>query len=179
MSTRIYYLIGMMGVGKSSIGLGAASRLSIPFIDLDDRIRKGENKSISEIFKIYGEDGFRNLEKNYLHSIDFAGNNHAVVSTGGGTPAFFDNMEYMNKNGKTIWLETPFDIIIDRLKDMRDDRPLLTSMSDQQVALHFSQLFKNRLPFYQKAHYRLENIGYDDEIIAKLVKIIQDDQINN
>ncbi len=179
MTTKIFYLIGMMGVGKSSIGLGAASKLSIPFIDLDDRIRKGENKSISELFKIHGESGFRNLEKNYLHSIDFAENNLAVVSTGGGTPAFFDNMDFMNKNGITIWLETPFDIIIDRLKDMRDDRPLIASMSDQQVALHFSQLFKNRLPFYQRAHYRLENIGYDDEIIAKLVKIIQDDQYIN
>ena len=65
--TKVYYLIGMMGVGKSSIGLGAARKLDFSFIDLDDYIRKSEKFSINEIFKKMGEQGFRELEKKYLH----------------------------------------------------------------------------------------------------------------
>ena len=104
---------------KSSIGLGAARKLDFSFIDLDDYIRKSEKFSINEIFKKMGEQGFRELEKKYLRSLNFDGMDNVIVSTGGGTPAFNDNMDYMNDNGTAIWLETSVSEIVERLKDMQ------------------------------------------------------------
>ncbi len=173
--TKIYYIIGMMGVGKSSIGLGAARHLLIPFVDLDDYIRKNENSSITEIFKTKGESGFRNMEKKFLRELEFGDAASAIVCTGGGTPGYFDNMDYMNKTGTTIFLKTPIEEIIERLKGMNDDRPLLQSMEGDEMAVQLNQIYENRLPYYQKAKYTLENIGYDQDVIEKLIELIRKD----
>lgn len=173
--TKIYFIIGMMGVGKSSIGLGAARHILSPFIDLDDYIRKNENSSITEIFKTKGESGFRKLEKKYLRELEFGNAPSAIVCTGGGTPAYFDNMDYMNKTGTTIFLKTPIEEIIARLKDINDDRPLLQSMEGDEMAAQLTKIYESRLPYYQKAKYTLENIGYDQDVIEKLMELIKKD----
>ena len=173
--TKVYYLIGMMGVGKSSIGLGAARKLDFSFIDLDDYIRKSEKFSITEIFKKMGEQGFRELEKKYLRSLNFDGMDNVIVSTGGGTPAFNDNMDYMNDNGTAIWLETSVSEIVERLKDMQDDRPLISSMKGNQLELQLQAMYDLRLPEFEKAKLRLENVGYDYQVIEKLVSMIEED----
>lgn len=162
-----------MGAGKSSIGLGVARKLNLAFVDTDDLIHKKEKMSINDIFKKYGESKFRLLEKECLHSLTFGGASSAIVSTGGGTPVFFDNMEFMNTHGKTIWLDTPLDEIILRLKNMKDDRPLINSLADHQVTSHLKQMYQSRLPYYQKAHFKVDNVGYDDDIIDRIVQIIK------
>ena len=177
-ATKIYYLIGMMGVGKSSIGLGAARKLNFMFIDLDDHIRKMENKSINEIFKIHGEAKFRDMEKKYLRSLDFGGASHAIVSTGGGTPAFHENMDFMNQHGRTIWFQTPVAEIVERLKDMKDDRPLINSLKDNMIEDQLSKLYASRVPIFEKAILKIENTGYDYEVIEKLTTLIKDDLPN-
>ena len=158
--TKVYYLIGMMGVGKSSIGLGAARKLDFSFIDLDDYIRKSEKFSLNEIFKKMGEQGFRELEKKYLRSLNFDG---------------MDNMDYMNDNGTAIWLETSVSEIVERLKDMQDDRPLISSMKGNQLELQLQAMYDLRLPEFEKAKLRLENVGYDYQVIEKLVSMIEED----
>lgn len=168
----------MMGVGKSSIGLGAARKLNFTFIDLDDYIRKAENKSINEIFKVHGEKKFRDMEKEYLRSLDFGGAPYALVSTGGGTPAFNGNMDFMNSNGRTIWFQTPVNEIVERLRDMKDDRPLINSMKDNMMEAQLSKLYESRLPIFEKANLRLENVGYDYEVIEKLMDLIKGDLDN-
>lgn len=175
MSTKIYYLIGMMGVGKSSIGLGAARKLDFAFVDLDDYIRKHENQSINEIFKNKGESAFREMEHRYLTQLEFADAPFALVSTGGGTPVYHNNMEYMNSHGRTIWLDTPLSIIIERLKDMKDDRPLISSIQDQKMEEHLKKMYESRLPYFNKADLTLKNIGYDHEVIDNLVEMIRKD----
>ncbi len=173
--TKVYYLIGMMGAGKSSIGLGAARKLGFSFLDLDDHIRKSEKHSINEIFKKSGEQGFRDLEKKYLRSLSFEGMENVIVSTGGGTPAFNDNMDFMNDHGITIWLETPVSEIAERLKDMQDDRPLVSSMKGNQLELQLKAMYDLRLPEFEKAKLRLENVGYDYQVIEKLVLMIEEE----
>jgi len=175
MSTKIYFLIGMMGVGKSSIGLGAARKLDFAFVDLDDYIRKHENQSINDIFKNKGETAFREMEHQYLTRLEFGDAPFALVSTGGGTPVYHDNMEYMNSHGRTIWLETPLSIIIERLKDMKDDRPLISSIQNQKMEEHLRKMYESRLPYFNKANLKLQNIGYDHEVIDKLVGLIRND----
>ena len=173
--TKIYYLIGMMGVGKSSIGLGAARKLNITFVDLDDHIRKVENKSINEIFKSHGEQKFREMEMKYLRELDFDGAPVAIVSTGGGTPAFNDNMDFMNQNGRTIWFQTPVSEIVERLKDMKDDRPLINTVKNNMMEEQLKKIYEARLPIFEKANFILENVGYDYEVIEKLVDLITSD----
>jgi len=107
--------------------------------------------------------------------LNFDGMDNVIVSTGGGTPAFNDNMDYMNDNGTAIWLETSVSEIVERLKDMQDDRPLISSMKGNQLELQLQAMYDLRLPEFEKAKLRLENVGYDYQVIEKLVSMIEED----
>ncbi len=173
--TKIYYLIGMMGAGKSVIGIGAAQKLNIPFVDLDEQITGAEGKSISEIFNFYGEEYFRELEKKYLQNMSLREENCVIVSTGGGAPAFFDNMEFMNKNGRTIWVDTPLPLIFQRLKGMNAERPLIAQFEGSVLEEQLTLIYESRAPIYGKAHLRIENIGDAHDVIRLLVNVIIND----
>lgn len=168
-----------MGVGKSSIGLKAALDSGIPFIDLDAQIVKKKKKSISDIFKESGENGFRTLEKKYLREIDFGVQPYGLVSTGGGTPAYFDNASYMNESGTMVWLDTPFEIITARLKEEQEHRPLLEGVPTDNLLQHIKSIFLERKPFYQQAKYKIDNSGYDYEAVETLKQIIQEIKQNH
>lgn len=177
--THIIYLVGLMGVGKSSIGLKAALDSGIPFIDLDAQIVKKKKKSISDIFKESGENGFRTLEKKYLREIDFGVQPYGLVSTGGGTPAYFDNASYMNESGTMVWLDTPFEIITARLKEEQEHRPLLEGVPTDNLLQHIKSIFLERKPFYQQTKYKIDNSGYDYEAVESLKQIIQEIKQNH
>lgn len=95
------FLTGYMGAGKTTLGKAFARELNIPFIDLDWYIEERLHKSIRELFIERGEASFRELERTMLHEV--AEFENVIISTGGGTPCFFDNMEYMNDNGQTVF----------------------------------------------------------------------------
>lgn len=119
------YLIGMPGSGKSTIGRPLAESLNIPFFDLDDIIEKEEGLLVREIFTQKGEDFFRELERSCLHKIsnDFS---DFVLSTGGGTPCYFNNMEYMKQSGKIVFLDIQIaDLAVRLQKEGLKKRPLL------------------------------------------------------
>ena len=97
------FLTGYMGAGKTTLGKAFARELNIPFIDLDWYIEERFHKSIRELFIERGEASFRELERTMLHEV--AEFENVIISTGGGTPCFFDNMEYMNDNGQTVFLD--------------------------------------------------------------------------
>ena len=100
--TRIF-LIGYMGAGKTTLGKAFARAMGLAFVDLDWYIEERFHKTIRQIFSERGEDGFRELEKRMLHEAgDFE---DVVISVGGGTPCFFDNMDYMNQTGETVFLD--------------------------------------------------------------------------
>jgi len=143
-------LLGFMGCGKTSYGKKLAKQLSLSFIDLDQQIENGENKSISMIFEIYGERYFRFLESKYLEDIlnkeeDF------VLATGGGTPILKENFQLLQKETKTVFLNLPFGILYSRLQQGENKRPLVQLKSREEL----ESVFECRLPIYQKAHYSI------------------------
>ena len=114
------FLIGYMGSGKTTLGRKLAYILQYQFIDLDDYIEKQEGRKISHIFEEDGEDYFRKLERVYLHRV--IDKEDLVISTGGGTPCFFDNMNQMNEYGKTIYINIHPKALLPRKRRKRNAR---------------------------------------------------------
>jgi shikimate kinase len=145
------FIVGFTAVGKSTLGKKLAAKLSIPFIDLDSLIEEKSRKSIQEIFNQHGENYFRKLESETLKSIPIKA---AVVSCGGGTPCFFDNMDWMNLNGKTIYLKAPLNFILNNIfQSDINKRPLLNGMNQDEIKAWAKKLLEIRAPFYLKAQY--------------------------
>src|SRR6185503_20434689 len=97
------FLLGLPGSGKTTLGKELSNALRLPFVDLDSEIERLEGKKISEIFAANGEEYFRNLESSELRK-RCTSKGEFVMATGGGTPCFFDNMEWINRAGKSIFL---------------------------------------------------------------------------
>ena len=119
---RRIFLIGYMGAGKTTLGRALAKELGIQFIDMDSYIEARFCKTISKIFAEKGEEGFREIERRILHEVgEFE---DVIISTGGGTPCFFDNVEYMNGQGTTVFLDVPEERLFIRLSIARSKRQL-------------------------------------------------------
>ena len=143
------FLIGYMGAGKTTLGRALAKELDIQFIDLDSYIEKRLCKSVSQIFAENGEEGFRDIERRMLHEVgDFE---NVVISTGGGTPCFFDNIEYMNRQGATVFLDVPVERLFIRLKIARKKRPLIMEKNDDELRDFITEQLVKRMPYYSKA----------------------------
>ena len=151
-SSRIY-LLGMMGVGKSTIGKKLSSLLRYTFIDLDKEIEKQEGRTISDIFEQSGEDYFRDIEAKTLRSIH---KEHMVIATGGGTPCFNNNIQYINEHGTSVYLRANPGLIFQRIYRSADKRPLLKGMYDEQLREFIKQKMDEREPFYMQAHHVFE-----------------------
>ncbi|MBL7826378.1 MAG: shikimate kinase [Saprospiraceae bacterium] len=145
----LIFLIGFMGCGKTSWGQLLAQKLLLPFIDMDVQIEQHTGQTVSEIFAQSGEEAFRVLEQTALQNTLLSA--PAVVATGGGTPCFFDNMDWMNTHGITVFLDTPPDVLASRLKHQKQFRPLLAHVPDHLLGDHITSVLAHRLPFYQKA----------------------------
>ena len=145
-----YFIVGYMASGKSTVGKELAKDKGLPFLDLDECVESREGRSISEIFAKEGEEYFRKREREILHEICNEADEF-VLATGGGTPCFFDNMDYMNQAGTTVFLNTSPLVIVDRLKRQRADRPLLAMYSDDELEFFVREHLESRLSFYLKA----------------------------
>ena len=148
------FLTGYMGAGKTTLGKAFARELSVPFVDLDWYIEERFHKSVSELFAEHGEDFFRTQERNMLHEVGEFEN--VVVSTGGGTPCFFDNMDYMNRQGQTVFLDVSPDILFRRLRAATQQRPILKGKTDDELRTFIRQALEARQPFYSQARYRFD-----------------------
>jgi len=144
------FLVGYMGSGKSSLGQKLAFNLIYEFIDLDVYIEENEGRTIKEIFKEDGEDYFRKLERLYLHRIIDSEN--TVISTGGGTPCFFDNMEQMNEYGTTVYINMHPKALIPRLQQSEIFRPLIAGLEGEKLLDYVYKTLREREGFYHKAH---------------------------
>lgn len=145
-----YFLVGYMACGKTRRGKVMAEELGIRFIDLDAYIVEREHRTIQDIFEEDGEVGFRKLETRYLQEVcelygDF------VLSTGGGAPCFNNNMEYMNKQGQTIFLNTDIDTIVERLIRGKHKRPIVSKLNDEEIRDFVCRHLQERLPYYRQA----------------------------
>ncbi|MBQ3609247.1 MAG: shikimate kinase [Bacteroidaceae bacterium] len=173
--TRIF-LIGYMGAGKTTLGKAFARALGLTFVDLDWYIEERFHKSIRQLFAERGEEGFRELEKRMLHEAgDFE---DVVISVGGGTPCFFDNMEYMNEAGETVFLDVNLQVLFRRLKVAKQQRPLLDGKTDEELKAFIQEALQKRLPFYTKAKHtfngeRLEDRHQIQQSVERLKELLK------
>jgi shikimate kinase len=148
------FIIGYPASGKTTFGRALAKALHRTFIDLDLYIENRYHSDVSEIFAARGEDGFRKIEQNMLQEVGEMEN--VVIACGGGTPCFFDNMEYMNIHGLTVRLNSSVDVIIRRLLANRYRRPLLQGKDEDELREHVCQNMAAREPFYSQAKISFE-----------------------
>lgn len=149
------FLLGFMGSGKSHVGEQLAARADLDFIDLDQWIEEAQEQSIASIFETQGEAAFREIERAALH--ETANKENLLISCGGGTPCFFDNMNWMNEHGITIYLETPIEILVHRLRPQQAQRPLLQNLNEAELHTFIVSKLAERTPFYEQAQviYRI------------------------
>ena len=171
------FLIGFMGSGKTHWGQRLAARLNLPFFDLDSLIIEKENRSVAEIFDEKGEEFFRFLEKETLESVTDQQESF-ILSCGGGTPCFFNNIEFMKKNGKVIWLNTSVDVLRQRLQRERLSRPLIADVSEDELQRYIVRKLSERRMYYQQADVTVseENTNLD-ELIRILLQNQQPDRL--
>ena len=148
--TRIF-LIGYMGAGKTTLGKAFSRELGLTFIDLDWYIEERFHKTVQQLFSERGEQGFRELEQKMLHEV--AEFEDVVISAGGGTPCFFDNMDYMNACGDTVFLQVEPEVLFHRLKVAKQQRPLLANKSDEELMNFICEALQKRHPFYSQAKF--------------------------
>ena len=144
-------LIGYMGAGKTTVGKSFSKELGIPFYDLDWYIESRMRKKIPQIFDERGEEGFRTVERNMLHEV--AEFEDVVISCGGGTPCFFDNIDYMNSMAETVYLNASPEVLHAHLLMAKSQRPLLDGKSPEEVLEYIKTSLPQREPFYQKAKH--------------------------
>ena len=177
-------LIGYMCAGKTTVGKAFAKQLGYSFYDLDWYIEGRFRKRISEIFAERGEKGFRELERNMLHEVvEFE---DIVLSCGGGTPCFYDNIDYMNSVGDTVFLQASVDTILAHLKLSHTVRPLLQGKSGPELREYISAQMQERLPYYERAAYVvdvnvLDNYTKINYIVSQILQALNlsDGKIEN
>ena len=167
------FLIGYMGVGKTTLGKALAQKFGVEFIDLDLYIQARYQKTIAQLFEEYGETGFREIENKMLKEVGEI--EDIIISTGGGAPCFFDNMDYMNEKGKTVYLKASPGLLFSRLKSGKDKRPLLQNKTDEELYNFIEENLEKRNPHYLKAHYIFETdtLISRDEIDKHIVMLMQ------
>lgn len=160
-----------MGSGKTTIGKLLARKLNYRFVDLDKMIAEYEGKTIPQLFELHNENGFRLLEKKYLQlTTQFQ---KTVVSCGGGTPCFFDNINIINQNGISLYLEMNVAALHTRLKNSKTERPLLYGKTDDDLKAFIATKLQEREPFYKQAHFSFDALnGKSEEGISRIVELI-------
>lgn len=165
---HIVYIIGFMGSGKSTAGKKLASLFKWSYIDLDKRIEDHTGKSIPEIFAQHGEEYFRLVESELLKRI-VSGEN-TVVSTGGGSPCYSDNMDYMLKTGLTVYLKMSPLQLKKRLSDSEGDRPLIKGLSEDELLSFIREKLANREPWYNRAEIIVESKNLNINSLYRAIK---------
>ena len=168
--TRII-LIGYMGAGKTTVGKALSKELGIIFYDLDWYIESRMRKSVSQIFAERGEEGFRQIEYNMLHEV--AEFENVIISCGGGTPCFFDNMDYLNQQGQVVYLKADPEVLYKHLLMAKVERPLLKNKTPEELITFSREQLEKREPYYSKARYTLDVNLLDnyDKIKISVAKI--------
>jgi shikimate kinase len=163
-------LIGLPGSGKSTIASELCQLLNYKLIDTDEEISKKEKSSIEEIFSTKGENYFRETERDILRLV--IKNENSVISTGGGTPCFFDNMETINKHGVSIFLNVPLEETAKRLlAHPNKNRPLILGKSPEQLMSFLKEKVKERGVYYKKANMEFKDTNLTADQIVKALKV--------
>lgn len=157
-----------MGSGKTHWGHLLSEKLGIRFFDLDEQVTEHAGKSIPEIFAGEGEEQFRLIEKEVLYIITES-HESFVMACGGGSPCYFNNIEYMNKSGTTVWINTPLDTLFQRLIGEKEKRPLIKQLSDEQLKGFIAKKFSDRKIYYEQASVTVDEEPVQlDQLIEKI-----------
>lgn len=156
-----------MGSGKSKTADLLAKIFQCDHLDTDQLIEEKTGKSVTSIFKSEGQEYFRTIEKDVLQSIR---NGNKVVSTGGGTPCYYDNMDWMNSTGITVYLEANAGLLFHRLAQSRAGRPLIESLNDIELMEQITGHLAVRLPVYRKAMITINAANMNVKSLADNIK---------
>ena len=159
------YLIGFMGVGKTTIGKQIAALNKVVFIDTDSQIEKETSKSIKEIFETDGEIAFRKLETDTIRLI----NRKAIIACGGGLPAHNNNIEYLKHKGTVIYLKASTETLIKRLEKNKNKRPLISKLTNDKLLEFIRKILKEREETYKQADYTIET---DNKTVKEVLREI-------
>lgn len=151
------FLTGFMGSGKSTAGKALAALLKTRCIDLDDYLEKKEGRSIPEIFETEGEESFRKKEQGYLEELLKLKDPH-IISLGGGTICFFENLKRVKAAGILLYIELPIDILAQRIQESKFTRPLLKELSTEDLIKNISEILTERKKFYEQAHITVNGL---------------------
>lgn len=162
------FLIGFMGSGKTTLGKKLANHLHLKFVDLDLLIVQRIGMSIPAYFEQYGEQKFRELESQLLKE---QGGQPAVISTGGGSPCFFDNMQWILQNGITLYLHLPPKALHSRLQQSNiATRPALKGLRDEALLQFIEEKLNEREPFYKQAHIHIDQLNTSLDAIRQSIE---------
>ena len=160
------FFIGFMGCGKTTWSRKLAAHLGYAFVDLDQLLEEQAGMTIAEYFTLHGQEAFRELESKILKETAYPEN--SVVSTGGGLPCFFDNMDWMNANGKTIYIQLSPKALAERLDKGKTTRPLLNGYHGDELVAFIGEKLAERSAFYERATYIVNGIDMSVEGLAQL-----------
>jgi len=164
------FLIGFMASGKSTVGKKLSKKIGLPFVDLDDYIEEKYNTTIRLLIHDKGMDEFREIEKLSLETL-INKNENILISTGGGTPFYFDNMKLMNEKGVTIYLEVDIPVLVDRLVYAKKDRPLIWGKSREDLTIYAKELFEKRQAYYNQAKHTISGKSLKIDSLVSLLEI--------
>ena len=164
-----YFLVGFMGCGKTTWSRKLAAKLGYEFIDLDHVLEAKAGMSIAEYFSSFGEDAFRKLESDVLKQTEYPEN--VVVSTGGGLPCFFDHMQWMNANGKTLYIKLSPKTLADRLENSKTVRPVLQGKQGTELVEFITGKLAEREGYYLQASNIVEGIDISVEKLEEALGI--------
>jgi shikimate kinase len=165
---RSIVIVGMMGVGKSSIGRRLGTRLGVPFVDADAEIEKAAGMSITDMFARHGEASFRSGEARVIARLLEDG--PQVLATGGGAVMNRDTQAAIKVKGVSIWLKADFDVLMRRINKRKGERPLLQT-ADPGATLR--QLLAEREPFYAQADLTVQSREVPhDAVVSEIMKAI-------
>lgn len=167
MAAEKIFLIGLMGSGKSYWAKKISKWIKSAGYDLDALIEMNEEKTILELFADDGEEYFRKTETKLLKW--FKEKKKYVLATGGGTPCFNDNMQWMRKEGVVIWLDESLDVLVQRLIKEKDHRPLIAKLNEQQIVTFLQEQLGSRFSYYEQANYRLSSDQITETEFKKLI----------
>ena len=164
----LIFFTGFMGCGKTTWSRKLAAHLGYDFIDLDQLLEEQAGITIAEYFSTHGEEAFRILESEVLKQTPYT--NNTIVSTGGGLPCFFDNMDWMNAHGKTVYIKLSPKTLVDRLEKGKAKRPLLRDKHGDELLAFITEKLAEREPYYLQAKYIADGINLSVEGLEALIE---------
>ena len=158
-----------MGSGKTHWGKILSKQINLPYFDLDEVIAASEKKTVQQIFHDKGEEYFRVKEQEVLEALA-EDHDNIIISTGGGTPCFFNNIDFMKQQGKVVWLNTAVDILLERLLKQKHSRPLIKNISDADLKAFIIKKLQDRKMYYEQAHVMLHEETITTESLLKSIQ---------